>query len=626
MKTYPVFFSAFNARHLDSERIASNFVPNSSFQQLASLQHALIVGPRGSGKTHLLKMLQPKALACWTHSNAKRIRDSIGFIGVFIPADETWKQQIKCIADKIEPPLAERFTNSIFVTHFQRSLLDTFLQLTHDRPQKDNGFIKIDLSRQKEAELCQTLAKSWNLNPQIYSLLSIKQSLIDRMAQLHEYANHSQIKLKSLLDDSQSVLSPCATQGIQAFNAVSGQFQARWGLLFDELEIAPVSIQRELFSCLRSTDQNLIFKLAISPSASAVDIFNKVLGPSAGNDFEEISLYSDPKDSQKFCRELWKFLAHETNPNDTTRDPINALGNSKFHIKDPLQRNYRRTGALQKAFKELAEKDPSFCETLATKGVNPLELDKVTQNKKDSVVRKAAPLVGFRSTIIERGPSKKGEKSVLIKGKNSKAIVYSGWEALCLISEANPRWFTGIAKQLLLEQSRIEEWKNISISKQFDIILGASQKFEDYITTIPSNVTAPDNSKTGGLRYLVDELADKFRSSVLTSYFTLDPVMSFEVPDECNEAMSNAIADGLYSGAFIPLDQTNKPSVFSDIPGTRLRLTHLLAPLKTLPLRSKSMCRKLNSLVRNAPCVSPEELKTDSTGENNLKQMALFNE
>lgn len=602
----PVFYSAFNARHLDAEKIASRFVPNANFHHLASLQNALVVGPRGSGKTHLLKMLQPKALACWTHPNAEQTRALLGFIGVFVPADEAWKQQIACIAGAIEQPLALRFTDAIFVTHFQRALLDTFLQLTHDRPQQDNGFQKIDLSREREVELCKVLANSWNLSPLMYSLLGIKQSLVDRIARLHEVASNTPDQLAQLLSVVQTALAPCASQGIEAFNAMSGQYQARWGLLFDELEIAPDSIQRMLFSSLRSTDQRLVFKLAISPSASAAEVFKSVLGPSAGNDYEEISLYADPKDSQGFCEALWGRIASvEGNPS-SIMSPTAVLGHSVFHAPD-VRGTYRRTGAWQRAFSELAKKDPSFNEVLSKKGVNPNALQKVPPELMDAVVRKAAPLVAFRNLLIEQGPLCKGEKSTLRKGKKSTSKIYSGWEAVCLVSEANPRWFTGIARQLLVERSRGSSGRDITIEKQFRVIEGASQKFQDYITTIPSKVMAPGNSRKGGLRYLIDELTNAFRRSVLEDPFTLDPVMSFEVPDDCDEALRDAIADGLYSGAFIPIGGLEGRSVFSQVAGTRLRLTHLLAPLALLPLRSASKSRSLSTLVKKNPRISERE-------------------
>ena len=78
------FYSSYNARHLDAEEVARAFVPSAKFRQLIGLQHSLLVGARGSGKTHLLKMLQPKALNAWDHPDADELRKRIGYWGIFV--------------------------------------------------------------------------------------------------------------------------------------------------------------------------------------------------------------------------------------------------------------------------------------------------------------------------------------------------------------------------------------------------------------------------------------------------------------------------------------------------------------------------------------------------------------
>lgn len=623
MSISQVFFSTFNARHLDAEQVAETFVPSSKFRQMASPQHALLVGPRGSGKTHLLKMLQPKALASWDHPESDATRENLGFVGVFIPADEAWKQQIHCVAAEIEASLSLRFTETVFVAHFQRALVSTFLQLVHDRPQRDNGFQQKDISRGNEVELCRSLAHSWHLTPRVLSLLGIRQSLVDRMAALQEAAQHNHNQLTALLEISQSNLVACATQGIEAFNGISGQYQGRWGLLFDELEIAPDSVQRMLFSCLRSTDQRIIFKLAISPSASAANIFRSVFGPSAGNDFEEISLYADARDSQLFCESLWACLASKRGTTGNIPMPEAVLGHSVFHAPDQ-RTTYRNKGPWQSAFLELSKKDPTFLNLLNRKGVDPTQLDKAAPKTRSAVIRKIAPLVGFRNLLIDQGPSRSGDRSTLKKGKLSPARIYSGWEALCLISEANPRWFTGIARQLLIDRSRGVSGIDITVEQQFKVIESASQKFQDYISTIPNKGL----STSGSLSYLVNKLAAAFKRSVLEAPFVLDPVLSFEVPTECDAETQQAIIDGLYSGAFVPVGGVEGRSIFSQVLGSRLRLTFLLAPLALLPLRS-GKSRSLFNLISDNPHPSPHsgDPKLDQSGAlDEIRQPGLFNE
>lgn len=412
-----------------------------------------------------------------------------------------------------------------------------------------------------------------------------------RIAFLQEAAKHNHIKLLQLLEESQSNLVACAIQGIEAFNGISRQHQARWGLLFDELEIAPESIQRLLFDCLRSTDQRIVFKLAISPSASAARVFRDLFGPSAGNDFEEISLYADTRDSVQFCESLWTHIASSDMHLESVVKPEVVLGHSSFHVPD--QRNiYRRKGLWQTAFDELAKKDTSFSDLLRRKGIDPRSLEKASPQLRDSVIRKIAPLVGFRNLLIERGPNSPTSRSELRKGKLSLARIYSGWEAVCLISEANPRWFTGIARQLLIERTRGASGLDLSVEQQFKVIESASQKFQDYISTIPSN----GHSESGNLSFVVEKLSLAFRRSVLEAPFVLDPVLCFDVPTDCDTETQNTIIDGMYSGAFVPFGSIDGKSVFSQVLGSRFRLTFLLSPLARLPLRA-GKSRSLKTLI-----------------------------
>lgn len=617
-----VFFASFNARHLDAEEIATAFVPNSQFRQLASPQNALLVGPRGSGKTHLLKMLQPKSLASWDHEESDEIRRRVGFLGVFVPADEAWNQQIECAAIGLGDVMSQ-FTDSVFVTHFQKALVEAMLQTQQDRPHADNGFFRSDLSRAKEGELCCLLADSWNLRPRIKSLISIKQSLVDRLADFQDAAISGANSVRSVLAVSQKRLMGAASQGIEAFNGVSGRHQTRWGLLFDELEIAPSAVQQTLFQSLRSTNQHIVLKLAISPSVSAAEVFRSILGPSAGNDFEEISLYTDTREAQIFCELLWKKVAAESS--NSVAIPTAVLRHSAFHAPETGNR-YSRNGTWQSAFLELSRKDRSFCTLMQQKGVDPGALERASRQLMDSVIRKVAPLVGYRNLLLARGPGLSGEKAERKKGKISKAKLYSGWEALCLISEANPRWFTGMARQLMIERTKGTSGRDLSVEAQYRIIEGASKKFMSYLATIPTKTRPEEESLCLGLKELVEGLLVSFSSGVLDEKFSMDPALSFTFSDDIPDSLKEAIVDGIYSGAFVPLEGLEKGSIFSKLSGARFRLTYLLAPLGPLPLRS-GKSRKLSSILSksiNAQSSKKSLLGTFSVSE--AVQESLFHE
>lgn len=579
METAPLgFFAGFNARHMGAEQVAQSFVPSTRFTQLLGQQNSLLIGARGSGKTHMLKMLQPKALNSWTHESANAIRRRVNYWGIFVPADEAWSAQIAASTAAIPMELQSEFQSAIFCTHVQRSVIDCFLQLTHDRPNLDVGFARVDMRSTVEAELCRTIAGGWKLAPRIHSFLGLRQSLVDRASDLYEFADRG-ARSSGLLENCQTHAIQSSLRALNAFDASIGRYEGKWCFLFDELEIAPADVQQMLFRALRSTDQKLLFKLALSPSTQAASIFNNILGPTAGNDFDEISLYSDPRECEIFCESLWMALAAQTSVQG--KHPANVLGHSTFHAPEDVN-PYARRGKWQQASSSLAKKDPSYVRFLQEHQLNPDELERATASQKNAVVRKIGPLVGFRDFMLKEG---KAASPSLRLDKSRPAQLYSGWEALCLISEGNPRWFTGIAKALLIRlEHSIGE---LSKATQYSSITSASKKFKDYVATIPSLAKASADSDEGGLKGLVDMLSSVIRGNVLLEDFSLDPILSFEVDSEMSEDIKRAVFDGLYSGAFIPVGDVDRQFAFSaDLSRVRLRLTYLLAPLETLPLRT----------------------------------------
>jgi len=575
------FFSSFNARHLGAEEVARAFVPNAKFLELSAVQNALLVGARGSGKTHMLKMLQPKALNAWEHPEANDIRQRISYWGVFVPADEAWRQQIQFTADQLSSDLQKRFTSSIFSTHVQRSLVDCFLQLVYDRPSNDKGFAKVVLTTEQENSLCLQLADSWKLRPLIHSLLGIRQALVDRAADLYEAADDPDDAAK-VLENCQSQAVPAVLRGITAMDSIIGRYDGRWCLMFDELELAPIEIQAALFRCLRSTDTRLLFKLALSPATQAAEVFRDVLGPTAGNDFDEITLYSDPKEASQFCELLWQRLTEGTSAAGAS--PQAVLGHSHFHAPDAAS-PYGKRGRWQEASKSLALKDTSYRLFAERHGFDPFALDKSPRQQRDAVIRKIGPLVGFRDFFFRSNQD--GQPRGFRFDKSKPAMLYSGWEVLCLVSEGNPRWFTGIVKRFLIQREKSPSQRDLGRESQYDGLVAASRKFMDYIATIPSPSIPSISLQEGGLKGLVELLIRSFGNGILVEDFTLDPVLSFNVDTAVSDEVRRAVFNGLYAGAFIPVDDEARRFAFSrDLVGQRLRLTYLIAPLGNLPLRT----------------------------------------
>src|SRR5882724_642906 len=105
MKTASIY-GAFNARWLEPEDVARSFVPTSPFKSLVRLQNSLLMGPRGCGKTTLLKMLTRRAQRVWQLERAPREPQwsdyrSPDFEAIYIPSDVRWSSELESVSREL---------------------------------------------------------------------------------------------------------------------------------------------------------------------------------------------------------------------------------------------------------------------------------------------------------------------------------------------------------------------------------------------------------------------------------------------------------------------------------------------------------------------------------------------
>src|SRR5579862_4105224 len=86
-------YGALNARQLSYAEIGRSFVPPREFSELCRSVNHVLLGPRGSGKTMLMKMLTRAALDEWQpRAGEGSIEPS--FIGVYVPTDLLWARTL----------------------------------------------------------------------------------------------------------------------------------------------------------------------------------------------------------------------------------------------------------------------------------------------------------------------------------------------------------------------------------------------------------------------------------------------------------------------------------------------------------------------------------------------------
>lgn len=599
---------AFNAKYLGPSEVAKGFVYSSHFEDLAGDYSAVLIGPRGSGKTTLLKMLQPGALAAWDSAKADRFRASIKYSGVFIASDISWSKQLNSLGyGKLATDNHKIFVLACFTTHVIHAVLETMA----DRLRSSLSYRNVSLDSDKEASLAYELARSIKVKPEILSLQSVRQALRNRLSDIRAIANACSLlsdvacseKISSLdflhLDFLDICSNICAS-----FNEAVDEPGARWSLLFDELETAPDWIVDQLFSALRMSDPRLYLKLAISPvSATAYSALFKSDGAVLGNDYKQIRLwYSERSDSRNFCVSLWDSLTKKHGLNISADE---ALGSATFEPQNrrgSKQSNpYSEGGAWFKVFSSLQRKDVSFSEYLDKKGVD-LANEATWEKKKDSVLRKAAPIAALRNFFLHETQS--GE----VDSRKRKTLeVYAGAESIFAITEGNPRWFISLASPLIAYMVK-NDVNVVPAPEQAKEIEAAADRLIALLKTIPLEGGASANGDLA-LDHLLEEIGGKLHSELIDEPFTIDPVQCFLVDETISPRTQALLASAVNRGAVMVVDESSTKAIVGEMVSTKLRLSFLLAAKYGLLLRRGKVTR-LSTLL-SSKSVEPGQLSFD---------------
>lgn len=582
------FFDSFNARFLDAEEVARSFVPSSHFEELACADHALLVGPRGSGKTTLLKMLKPEALTAWAHPQGNSYRGKINYTGVFIPADISWGAQLEALGyGRLDNEHHTALSLAAFTTHVFQALTSAMIVRTTRRKGGLRIFRYVKLTSADEADLVRAIGGAWRLEPAIPSLLALKQALAGRLLDIGTMANRGALQSREAFGDLifqnewlHLGFIEGVTTAIEAFNALAGQPAGKWALLFDEVEIAPSWIQDQMMRALRSVDQRILIKLAISPvSTSARLLLRDELSPAGREDVRQIQLWNAEKQQgYRFCEDLWASLVARRGLGEL--DPTVALGPSYFDPdgsgRQSEQAPYRIGGEWSKRFAALAAKDASFQQYLQGEGIDAANLDAADVPTRDRVVRKVAPIVAVREHF--RAADKSGQK---LRSRKADSI-YAGAESLFAISEGNPRWFIGMITHLL-DKAEAPRYL-ISVSSQASEIKASAERFMAMIRTIPTdlgNAVAEKNPLT----MLLEMIGRYFHSRIVLESFSPDPPLCFVVDASVDRQTIRLLEILLNRGAIVYIPSPGATVALPSIENCRFRLSYLLSARFHLPLR-----------------------------------------
>lgn len=605
-------FESFNARFLSSAEIAASFIPPPQFSTLLELGHSALMGPRGSGKTTLFKMLQLRALALWMGDAATKSQEQLGFHAIFVGTDTLWGAQLE---SKLRSIVSEEVKNELrrtaFRLHLNIAVLDALAEAqdpiiaNHDKLKR----FAFSFPKRAELELCGYLTSLWRCSPELMTLRSVRAALRVQVVDLLALIDAVRIRDKRELPDFCFVDWIASLSGsIDVINDILGQPSRKWAVLCDEIEIAPQYIREELLRGLRSTHQNIHFKFSLYPYSGELESLVGPDQPTENNDLKSIPLwYPYREESYKFCEALLRGMIAKGGGNPDL-DPESIFGEGWFDGGRGMRRSAEGSysapqGAMYRKIKELERVDKSFRDYLREKKIVPDEIKSLPETRQ-AVVRRASPFIVVRALFLRETGSERSVRA---------ARAYIGAYSLFSITEGNPRAFINLMKPLVAEH--LQRAGTIPATTQTEAINLTIARFRASLSVLPT--AGEGNIKS--VMHLVNLIGSYFRGRVLGHLFDAEPPTTFVVDEKTPQFMKDLVGRGLNAGAFVAMPSDGGQLIPRTSTGVRLRLAYTLAPFFRLPLLAS---REINL----SSIYSQAQIRPRGSGKEEPDLLPLFDQ
>ncbi len=596
-------YSRFNARRASPAQVASDFVAPQEYWELAGgTDPQLLIGPRGIGKTTLLKMLVGEALEAWDGSDADRARRAVRFTGAFVAADRMWAGQL----DQLEIGVPAEHRSRFGVAALTYMTLTALAQAALRRIDGTRGprqHLRVDLSPAAEQQLAENVTAAWNAHPATASISALEDQTAANVAHIGRLmqtvanpdlsgAEVDEVVRHPLLDIE---LFSAALLFVQQFNKAVDQRDHPWVILIDEFEFLPPASRVQLGAAFQGRSPILSYKMSIAPYTG--------LDPFEGmplNDWSKVRL-AHPKREQSHAfterivtRQI--ALAAAALGKDASRapKPADLLGPGGFEPRE--DESYGQDSQNARDIAELAELDPQFVEWFKRK-IGADGLRDITLSPTYSNIRKAMPLIRLR--LEYRKVSASAARSA---GRSRHRIpdLYAGKENVYAMAEGNPRWIKALIHALL------EKWnggRTIPRARQAAAIHATADELYNTLKAVPVDHL---ESNPSALMFVGDSLSPFELTRALGEYverrthsetFTPDLPGAFRV--DVNDPWVKDVVNSLvFLGALVY--EPPRPGQETDV----VRLAHMWAPLfRLLPRKGKE--RSLRAAMREGDALTP---------------------
>ncbi|EGR4674188.1 hypothetical protein MA786_001587 [Vibrio parahaemolyticus] len=518
----PSINESINAKNTSTAELCNTFIINEYYNRLASSSHTIMMGPRGSGKTTLMRMLEVRSLELWENEVSEQFRNLIDFSGVFIPTDRVWKTQYENTSKRIKSKEDLRVLNSQFIYHILQQLAMTVSFRTCRVTEKKNKYRHVFLEKSDESELVKELSTLWCVEPRINSLKSLISSIVIKKNLVSKYLNNSLIVGSSVLrpnvvyGEIQSILD----SSISIINTYLNEDGKKWAFLFDELELAPDEIVQPLINSMRGGHPDIILKLALSPYHKGVDVTNSPDSSMKDQDLSYINLTElSESEGIKFCKELCLNLF--------IKKSIYESVDSCFEKPKDID--------IDAVFDSLVAKDVGFEQYLNNRNLNGLSY--MEAKEKQSQFRK----IKFISYLRDHSKKENGK----LKPRRRAADYYAGFENICKSTEYNPRMLIGIMNMFI---PIIKEKGVVSISEQ---IAGLETYFDSFRSLLSTIAVDSRDVRVNNIYNLVDLIANYFKDEIYGERFNPEPKGMLIIDENTPSDLRDAIGFALNAGAMI---------------------------------------------------------------------------
>jgi hypothetical protein len=561
-------------------------------------------------------MLQQPALEAWHHPSASEYRDRIDYTGVFIPTDITWSVQLNSLgAGRLDSSSVFSLGYAAFTTQVQRAVIRAFSnRIDANVPQGWVSHRRMNVPASAQSDLVLTLAEGWRLTPRLPTFEALNLSLSHRLMSIAEEARRisafDQNKRAARLAENPFVATNClasVTYAIDAFESYCGGAGGKWALSFDELELAPHWVREELLASIRSVDDRIVFKLAMSPYNQDIPRVDDVTSASPDNDYDQIVLwYVEKEHGYAFSEALWSALTDKAIGHAVPAHQ--ALGYGFFESEPDEWTDgtaYAPGSRHAKNFAKLWDADPTFKEYLSNIGIDGRFIHEASRDERAAVLRKIAPVVLARNefrTSDESTPSVRRKPRIERTVRSRKnPLLYTGAESLFAVTEGNPRWLIGIIDQLI-QVPQFKAGGEVGRPLQARAVSRAAHRFAALLRNAPLQQTADR-----GVLAILADIGSYIFDHVVREPFTADPVGSFIVDSHISTEVQHALGIALNMGAIVYVPDEEQNVLIRSLKGKRFRLSYLLAANYWNPIRL-GRAVSLSAILRRASDTQQELL------------------